>query len=216
MGGHSSQQLSKFSAMQEIAFDSTRKQSIFVADSNGAKALIFVEPKSILKCELEKALDGSTASSLTLLHTNDRWFSYSNSMMKIDITFQATEREISTISSKTFERFVTETPQLYASKIRPFMDSSPEHQPPLWIKNILNGTSEQDRIIFQNEDTIILPDSKWSGENLESIYLLVLFRDESLRTIRDLATEAHLCLLKKLRAVLEVVTIIPYTFDRKF
>lgn len=192
------------SGLQEVAFDSTRKRTTFLAESEGSKALVSIEAKPVSKLDLEKVQEDPTSSSLELIHSNDRWSSYSSSNMKIDITLPATEREISAASSKDFERLVCEPPQLYVSKIRPFIESSPEHQPPLWIKNILNGTSEQDRIIFKNEEFVILPDSKWCGKDRRSLYLLVLFTDGSLRTIRDLSTDRHLALLKELKSILKV------------
>lgn len=188
---------------EELSTDSTRKKSVFLAEVNGSKSLVFVEPKALPKDEIENILHD--ISSMALIHSNDRWSSFQTSFLKIDITSPATEKEIARASSKNSQRLVVESPQLYYEKIKPFLVSSPDRQPPSWIKNIINGSSEQDRVLFSDANFIILPDSKWPGIDLSSLYLLVLFKDESLQTIRDLSTSRHLSMLKDLKGILQVL-----------
>lgn len=68
--------------------------------------------------------------------------------------------------------------------------------------NILEGKSEQDRIIHNNksEETgfVLLPDQKWDGVNKETIYLLAIVHERGIKSLRDLGA-AHLPLLKAIR-----------------
>lgn len=71
-----------------------------------------------------------------------------------------------------------------------------------WVYNILEGKSEQDRIIYDNkcdrEGFVLLPDLKWDGLTKETLYLLAIVRQRGIKSLRDL-TEEHLPLLKRVR-----------------
>lgn len=64
--------------------------------------------------------------------------------------------------------------------------------------NILEGKSETDRVVFQDQDPdigfILLPDLKWDGKK-ETLYLLAIINKHNIKSIRDLRQE-HLPLLK--------------------
>ncbi len=68
--------------------------------------------------------------------------------------------------------------------------------------NILNHTSETERIVFEDSNDlngfILLPDIKWDGHTVESLYLLAIIRQKNVKSIRDL-NENHLALLKNIR-----------------
>lgn len=67
-----------------------------------------------------------------------------------------------------------------------------------WVYNILDHTSEKDRIVFEDTDPkvgfILLPDLKWDGKTLETLYLLAIVHPKGIKSLRDL-TEDHLPLL---------------------
>lgn len=68
--------------------------------------------------------------------------------------------------------------------------------------NILEHKQEADRIVFEDEcrtnGFIILPDLKWDGKTLETLYLIAIVHRHSLKSLRDL-NETHLPLLKNIR-----------------
>lgn len=66
-----------------------------------------------------------------------------------------------------------------------------------WIKNIFSGEKEAELVIKRQKEYVILPDSKWSRDNVQMVYVLLLFTDLSLHSVRDLMT-AHLPLLKEI------------------
>lgn len=61
--------------------------------------------------------------------------------------------------------------------------------------------SEKERIIYEDSDPksgfILLPDLKWNGTTLETLYLLGIVFQRNLKSLRDLTSE-HLPLLKNI------------------
>ncbi|XP_043217681.1 m7GpppX diphosphatase-like isoform X2 [Amphibalanus amphitrite] len=72
----------------------------------------------------------------------------------------------------------------------------------MWVYNILEHRSEQERIVCEDADPetgfVLVPDLKWDGESLESLYLQALVHRRGLRSIRDLTAD-HLPLLRNIR-----------------
>lgn len=71
-----------------------------------------------------------------------------------------------------------------------------------WVYNILEGKSEQDRILYNNkcerDGFVLLPDLKWDGLTKETLYLLAIVRRRGIKSLRDL-DESVLPLLKRVR-----------------
>jgi hypothetical protein len=64
-----------------------------------------------------------------------------------------------------------------------------------WVYNILDGKSEADKIIFQNDNFVLLPDIQWNSKNIEEFYSLAIVKNRNIRSIRDL-NQTSLPLLK--------------------
>ncbi|OBA28601.1 HIT-like protein [Hanseniaspora valbyensis NRRL Y-1626] len=80
-----------------------------------------------------------------------------------------------------------------------------------WVFNIFDGLKEQDRIRFQNTDFLVSPDMKWTDEtDLKSMYMLLLFKDTRLKTIRDLKSSDDLKLLKDVKNDIETKLLKQY------
>ena len=69
-----------------------------------------------------------------------------------------------------------------------------------WVYNILEKKSETDRIIYENNHFILLPDIKWSGliNDTQSLYCLAITKDKTLLSMRDLRNE-HIELLENIK-----------------
>lgn len=81
-----------------------------------------------------------------------------------------------------------------------------------WIYNIIDGKSEQDRIIHKENDFIIIPTLTWNGDK-NKLHVLAIVSDKSLMTIRDLRGK-HIDLLKKIYETgLDIVSK-EYSVDR--
>jgi m7GpppX diphosphatase len=69
-----------------------------------------------------------------------------------------------------------------------------------WIYNIIDGISEQDKIIYCETEFILIPSYTWNSLNIEKLHILCIPTDISLRSIRDL-TRVHVPLLEYMKKV---------------
>lgn len=94
---------------------------------------------------------------------------------------------------------IDETPQLYKEVTKPFIESSSFSKE--WIYNILEHKKEADRIVFEDPDPdlgfILLPDLKWTGEQMEDLYLQAIVLRRDITCLRDLRGH-HIPLLKNI------------------
>lgn len=58
-----------------------------------------------------------------------------------------------------------------------------------WIDNIFNGIAEQDKIIFKNDEFIIIPTSTWDIKDIQKMHLLVFYQNSNIKTIRDITRD---------------------------
>jgi m7GpppX diphosphatase len=72
------------------------------------------------------------------------------------------------------------------------------------VENILQGISEQSKLLYSDPDFLILPDMKWDLKTISSLYLVVLVQDRTIRSLRDLK-KSHIPLLKSIHAQAEKV-----------
>lgn len=69
-----------------------------------------------------------------------------------------------------------------------------------WIYNIIDGIAEQDKIIYRDISTIVIPSYTWDSNNIDKLHILCLPTDKTLRTIRDL-TLSNLSLLEYMKKI---------------
>lgn len=71
-----------------------------------------------------------------------------------------------------------------------------------WVYNILEHKKEKERIVFEDQDPqtgfILIPDLKWDGHSIETLYLLAIVHDRNIKSLRDL-TDKHIPLLTNIR-----------------
>lgn len=67
-----------------------------------------------------------------------------------------------------------------------------------WIYNIINGSEEQDKILFKDETCLAIPTYTWDAKNADKLHVLVMPLDTGLRSIRDL-NASHIELLKSMK-----------------
>ena len=66
-----------------------------------------------------------------------------------------------------------------------------------WIGKIIRGEKEQDKVIFKNDDVVVVKDSKWKQpEDEKEMHYIMLFADKTLTCIRDLEGQ-HISMLQK-------------------
>ncbi|CAG8780231.1 7121_t:CDS:2, partial [Cetraspora pellucida] len=133
-----------------------------------------------------------------IFHKDKKWPDF-----KIILIWPATE---------TQRYLIRETPQIYEMFVKPFIKSVPASRIQ-WVYNILQKKSEVEKIIFEvdgeEKGFILLPDMKWDGKTLESLYLVAIVHNNDIRSLRDL-NDSHLPLLKSLRN--NILEIVPQRF----
>jgi hypothetical protein len=67
-----------------------------------------------------------------------------------------------------------------------------------WIYNIINGTSEQESILFRDDKCIVIPTYMWDGKNIDKLHILCMPIDITLRSIRSL-NSSHIPLLEHMK-----------------
>ncbi len=82
----------------------------------------------------------------------------------------------------------------------------------LWVYNILDGISEQDKILYKDDSIVIAQNYIWDGKDLSKMYLLAFPMDKKLHSIRDL-DGSHVILLEFIKTkTLEIIKT-TYGFD---
>ncbi|PWZ00494.1 scavenger mRNA decapping enzyme [Testicularia cyperi] len=134
----------------------------------------------------DEAASGST-------HTRD-------ADIKANLIYPATQTHIEKYSAQR-KVMVRETPQIYAERILPWIESIPASRIQ-WVYNILEHKKETESVLFEDPDPktgfIILPDLKWDQKTTSSLYIQAIVHDRSLRSMRDL-TKDHVDMLRNIR-----------------
>ncbi|EDW97785.1 m7GpppX diphosphatase [Drosophila yakuba] len=119
--------------------------------------------------------------------------------VKSTVIYPATEKHIEKYSVSQ-KYLIRETPDLYQRKTLPYITSSQFSLE--WVYNILEHKQEKERIVYENDDPntgfILLPDLKWDGRNVETLYLLAIVHKRDIKSLRDL-NGSHLDLLRNVR-----------------
>uniref|UniRef100_W8B4G5 m7GpppX diphosphatase n=1 Tax=Ceratitis capitata TaxID=7213 RepID=W8B4G5_CERCA len=119
--------------------------------------------------------------------------------IKTTVVYPATEKHIEKYSI-TQKYLIAETPALYEQLTLPYITNSQFSLD--WVYNILEHRQETDRIVYEDSNPekgyILLPDLKWDGKTLETLYLLAIVHKHNIKSLRDL-NDSHLPLLYNLR-----------------
>jgi m7GpppX diphosphatase len=84
-----------------------------------------------------------------------------------------------------------------------------------WIYNIIDGTSEQESILYRDDLCIVIPTYMWDGINIDKLHVLCLPTDISLRCIRSL-NASHISLLEHMKRVTLEVIACKYNIDEYY
>jgi|LakMenEpi03Aug12_release.lakeMendotaPanAssembly.Ray.scaffolds.fasta_scaffold164584_2 m7GpppX diphosphatase len=173
-----------------IKSDDDTNSVIYTAKNNNSDAIIIIKNKEIID-------NISNIKNLQLMLKNDRFYKYSgttNTCIEIIVICPALDEDYAKYCYNT--KILLETPNIYKNEIYPKIIQ----QDLTWIDNIISGISEQDKIVYQDDDIIMLPDLKWTSNNIEEMYYLIIFKNKQLKSIRDL-NKTHLPLLDKAKKI---------------
>lgn len=153
------------------------KEIILTIKTMPIKNLSLINPKKIVKT-----------------FENERFSKYeiiANNELEIIQTYPAKKEDF--VKNSTNKIKILETPELYFKNVYPKI----KNQNLEWIDNIILGNKEADKVLFNDDDFIFLPDLKWDLKDIDSLYYLAIVKDKRLMSLRDLNTN-HLNLLNKI------------------
>ncbi|XP_015123992.1 m7GpppX diphosphatase [Diachasma alloeum] len=200
------QDIANFQVKNILRNDTTNKriavQGLFKGRSENALIVlekkIFPEEREILQ---EGFFDSNSSSKK--IYRNDIYRGYDWFPMKqhnglnVTITYPATNKHIEKWMPPEYY-LIEETPELYKNVTLPRLLREPFSLQ--WVDNILNGTAEKDRVIYNDADNdlgfVLVKDLKWDDQ-IQTLYLLAITR-QRIRSIREL-NETHLPLLKNIK-----------------
>lgn len=111
--------------------------------------------------------------------------------LKINLIYPCTEKHVNKYSFQQ-ARSVTETPEIYARYVRPYMQRCREEGRLNWVFNIIEGRKEQENVLYRSQesdkrdDYLLLPDLNWDRKTIGSMHLLALVERRDVWSVRDL------------------------------
>ncbi|RMZ75359.1 hypothetical protein DV738_g5521, partial [Chaetothyriales sp. CBS 135597] len=132
----------------------------------------------------------------------------SSADLKINLIYPCTPKHIAKYSSQR-ARYVSETPEIYSTHVRPYIERQRKSSRLDWIFNILEGRTEQEDIILRADwgavddrsepvGFLLLPDLNWDRKTVTSLHLLALVERTDIWSLRDLRKK-HVPWLKQLK-----------------
>ena len=115
---------------------------------------------------------------------------------------------------------VTESPEIYKSHIRPYMQKKRDEGRLKWVLNIIEGRTEQEDVILRDKGQgkasdafLLLPDLNWDRKTLTSLHLLALVERRDIWSLRDLK-KSHVPWLKHMRDKILDATVGLYNIEK--
>ncbi|KHN87115.1 m7GpppX diphosphatase [Toxocara canis] len=197
--------LGEFSFKEVLGSDSAHKSAFVLLQSKSGERAILLADKNSFPVDKDSWREILTGSALKIIMKNDVYSSYTLYMpqnfsgVKSTLIYPCNDKHIAKYREQ--KRFViNETAEDYRTITLPYIE---QNQMCLgWVYNILEHKAEADRIIYEDPDPhngfIMAPDLKWSGEQIECLYVQALVRRKGIKSIRDL-TANDLPLLEGIR-----------------
>ncbi|KAI8279753.1 m7GpppX diphosphatase [Colletotrichum sp. SAR11_240] len=136
--------------------------------------------------------------------------------LKINLIYPCTATHVKKYS-KQGVRLVTETPHIYASAVRPFMQRKRDEGRLNWVFNIIEGRTEVEDVIYRtelgasqnDEGFLLLPDLNWDRKTIDALHLLALVERRDIWSLRDLRRK-HIPWLRHMKAKLLSAAVMKY------
>ncbi|PAA70550.1 hypothetical protein BOX15_Mlig029688g1 [Macrostomum lignano] len=178
--------------------------------SNSTSAILLLEKEAfpieqLQQSQLGLSLFDHRQTVETVMH-NDIWHKYrlplesSFCLAKATLVHPATDR----LAAKYRRRpchLVVESPEDYRKRTEPALKSAGAKHSLAWVGNLLDGSAEADRLVFDDPDPavgfVLHADLKWDGRQIDDLYCLAVCRVDGLHSLRQLGAQ-HLPLLENL------------------
>ncbi|QPG94785.1 hypothetical protein C2857_006953 [Epichloe festucae Fl1] len=135
--------------------------------------------------------------------------------LKINLIYPCAESHVKKYSRQRV-RSVTETPEMYEGKIRPYMQSKRDEGRLNWVFNILEGRTEVEDVIYRtklgeagDEGFLLLPDLNWDRSTLDALHLLAVVERRDIWSLRDLKKK-HIPWLQHMKSKIVSATVETY------
>lgn len=165
-------------------------------------ALITLEKQNFIVKNIENYLKSISLDNL--IHKNDSYLKYEFNISETNILSIIYDPSLETINKlrNKVSKLKLESNMDYLNKDINFDKNTK------WIQNILNGSNENEKIIYQDNDFILLPDYKWTDyNNIDNIYYLGIakkYNNKYIKCLREINFE-HLNFLEKMLSMTELI-----------
>jgi len=93
------------------------------------------------------------------------------------------------------KKLVRETYEEYLKKLK-----KRDPKKDQWIYNIIDGSAEQEKVLYRDDSCIVIPTYMWNSLNVDKLHILCLPTDIELRSLRSLTAD-HIKLLEHMKNV---------------
>ncbi|SCV00561.1 LAME_0G10550g1_1 [Lachancea meyersii CBS 8951] len=139
-----------------------------------------------------------------------------NPTAKINLIWPATRVHIRKYEVQDYH-MVRETPEMYQRVVKPYIEEMSSESRLKWVQNILYNGAESERVVYKDfieenfpKGFLVLPDMKWDGVTLDSLYLVALVFRTDIRSLRDLRPEHKPWLIE---LITKIKTVIPACYN---
>lgn len=188
-----------FRGIRMLDNDQLGKKVVILGEIRGETAILTMEKTAFSDTKESPILD------IDLIANNDIYYWSMVTLQqdlavspsaKVNLIYPATEKHINKYQKSVFH-MVKETPEVYKDIVKPYIETQKGAQIK-WVDNILFKGAESERVLFKNEDYIVLPDMKWDGKSIDSLYCCCIVYDGSISSLRDLNSD-HIEYLERIQ-----------------
>ncbi|CAK9441938.1 uncharacterized protein LODBEIA_P57720 [Lodderomyces beijingensis] len=212
--------LQSFKLERALDVDTQTKTAAFLGTVDNQAAIVILE-KTDLKTEAvsERNFLSHIVEQSKVINSNDV-YTWAKATLKQDLNdfpaakliliYPATETHIRKYDSQKLH-YVRETPEMYRQFVVPHIEAMKGDRLK-WVYNILFHGAESETVIYHDESQagfVLLPDMKWDGVNLASLYLCCIVNRTDIASVRDL-TGDHVKYLKNIQNKIKDVTFHRY------
>ena len=154
--------------------------------ASGDKAIVVLQRRPWTDDDVRSTLEGAS-THLDEFHRNDKFSKYhanppaAANQCTISLICPANEYDIAKYSQQKMI-LVRETTEIYQTITLPFVESIPVKQM-AWIQAIMDHKAEMEKLIWENDGCMLLPDTKWDLKDNAAMYTLAILKDPTIRQV---------------------------------
>ncbi|EER31121.1 conserved hypothetical protein [Candida tropicalis MYA-3404] len=210
------QLINKFTFTRLLKADSQTKTISILGEIDQQNAIVTIEKSSFHtdSVQLQKLI-----TDISLINSNDVYYWSKVNLYqdlvdspgaKLNLIFPATETHIRKYDDQKLH-YIRETPEMYQKYVIPYIKSMKGDRLK-WVYNILFEGKESETFIHHDKSPngfVLLPDMKWDGINLQTLYLCCIVNRMDISSVRDFDA-SHVEYLTELQDTIIKVTTEKY------